>query len=95
MNEEGLQKTANKLIYIGKQIDIDIQTFGMKLGVLRDAALKNNEAIAVSALHKMVPTFTTPEEYNRTELAKTKAEDPHRSQSTELFDESQSALAAV
>ena len=95
MNEEGLQKTANKLIYIGKQIDIDIQTFGMKLGVLRDAALKNNEAIAVSALHKMVPTFTTPEEYNRTELAKTKTEDPHRSQSTELFDESQSALAAV
>ena len=33
--------------------------------MLRDAASENNEKIAVSALHDMVPTFTTPEEFNR------------------------------
>ena len=70
MNEEGLQKTANKLIYIGKQIQIDSTTFAMKLRILRDAALKNNEKIAVDALHEMVPTFVTPEEFNRHELEK-------------------------
>ncbi|MBP0967703.1 MAG: polysaccharide biosynthesis protein, partial [Oscillospiraceae bacterium] len=70
MNEEGLQKTANKLIYIGKQIQIDSTTFAMKLRILRDASLKNNEKIAVDALHEMVPTFVTPEEFNKNELAK-------------------------
>ena len=70
MNEEGLQKTANKLIYIGKQIQIDSTTFAMKLRILRDAALKNNEKIAVDALHEMVPTFVTPEEFNKHELEK-------------------------
>ena len=70
MNEEGLQKTANKLIYIGKQIQIDSTNFAMKLRILRDAALKNNEKIAVDALHEMVPTFVTPEEFNKNELAK-------------------------
>ena len=95
MNEEGLQKTANKLIYIGKQIEIDIQTFGMKLGILRDAALENNEARAVAALHKMVPTFTTPEEFNRGELAKQKADAAQRSQNAEIFDNSEDTLAAV
>ena len=70
MNEEGLQKTANKLIYIGKQIQIDSTTFAMKLRILRDAALTNNEKIAVDALHEMVPTFVTPEEFNKHELEK-------------------------
>ena len=92
MDEEGLQKTANKLIYIGKQIDIDIQKFGMELGVLRDSAEENNEAIAVAALHKMVPTFTTPEAYNRNELAKQKTAHERRNYSA---DDAQSALAAV
>ena len=92
MDEEGLQKTANKLIYIGKQIDIDIQKFGMELGVLRDSAQKNNEAIAVAALHQIVPTFTTPDAYNRKELAKKKAKHERRNLAP---DDTQSALAAV
>lgn len=65
MNEEGLKKTKNKLIFIGKQIDIDPDTFIMQLRSLRDAALENNEATAIQALHDMVPTFVTPDEYNR------------------------------
>ena len=65
MNEEGLQKTANKLIFIGKQIDIDAEVFVDKLYILRDAAKENNEMLAVQALHNIVPTFVTPEEFNK------------------------------
>ncbi|MCR5305093.1 MAG: polysaccharide biosynthesis protein [Oscillospiraceae bacterium] len=64
MNEEGLKKTKNKLIFIGKQIDIEPQTFIERLRALRDAAQKNDEAAAVKALHDIVPSFVTPEEYN-------------------------------
>ena len=65
MNEEGLQKTKNKLIFIGRQIDIDQEQFIADLRRLRDAALENDEAAAIRALHEMVPTFVTPEEFNR------------------------------
>ncbi len=75
MNEEGLQKTSNKLIFIGKQIDIDEENFAERLHELRDAALKNNVELAIAALHEMVPTFITPEEFNRKELSKKKGGD--------------------
>ncbi len=68
MMEEGLQKTSNKLIFIGKQLDIDEKHFAEQLRELRDAALTNNEAVAVRALHQMVPTYVAPEEYNNMEL---------------------------
>ena len=64
MNEEGLQKTNNKLIFIGKQIEIEPESFIHDLTNLRDAAKTNDAALTVAALHKMVPTFVTPEEYN-------------------------------
>lgn len=64
MNEEGLKKTKNELIFIGKQIEIDEDTFPERLRTLRDAAEENDNALAVKALHDMVPTFTTPEEFN-------------------------------
>ena len=66
-----LQKTSNKLIFIGKQIDIDAKPFLAKLHELRNAAEKNNEELAVMALHDMVPTFVTPEEFNRKMLLPT------------------------
>ncbi|MGN0584759.1 MAG: polysaccharide biosynthesis protein [Ruminococcus sp.] len=65
MNEEGLQKTGNKLIFIGKQIEIDEHTFASRLQTLCDAAKENNDELAISALHEMVPTFVTPEEFNK------------------------------
>ena len=64
MNEEGLKKTSNKLIFIGKQIEIDESDFAGRLRILRDAASKNDEILAVKALHDIVPTFITPEEFN-------------------------------
>jgi len=70
MNEEGLQKTTNKLIFIGKQIEIDEDDFAERLRILRDAAQENKEDVAVAALHDMVPTFITPEEFNSKELNK-------------------------
>ena len=71
MNEEGLKKTSNKLIFIGSQINIDPDSFINSLMMLKDAAQENNEAVAIAALHKMVPTFTTPEEFNsRTVITK-------------------------
>ena len=66
MSEEGLQKTANKLIYIGKQIEIDADSFINELWKLKNAALENDDKTAISALHHIVPTFTTPEEFNKT-----------------------------
>lgn len=65
MSEEGLEKTKNKLIYIGKQINIG-DSFIKDLWKLKSAALENNDAVAIEALHSIVPTFTTPEEFNKT-----------------------------
>ena len=58
-----LKKTKNKLIFIGKQIDIDPERFISELRRLRDAAEENDDDAAVSALHEIVPTFVTPEEF--------------------------------
>ena len=66
MNEEGLQKTKNKLIYIGKQIEIDAENFINELWTLKNAAQENDDKRAINALHEIVPTFTTPEEFNKT-----------------------------
>jgi FlaA1/EpsC-like NDP-sugar epimerase len=73
MNEEGLQKTSNKLIFIGKQIEIDNNKFIQQLRKLRDAAFENDEEATVQALHEIVPTFVNPEEYNKKATASMKA----------------------
>ena len=65
MNEEGLQKTRNKLIFIGKQIEIDSDKFISELWKLKNAASENEDEKAIKALHEIVPTFTTPEEFNK------------------------------
>lgn len=70
MNEEGLLRTKNKLIFIGKQIEIDMDQFIVALWTLRNAAKKNDDKAAISALHDIVPTFTTPEEFNKTVMMK-------------------------
>lgn len=69
MNEEGLKKTRNKLIFIGKQMKIDGTTFLRDLWKLRGSACENDVAEAVAALHRMVPSFTTPEEFNKRTLS--------------------------
>lgn len=67
MKEEGLKQTSNELIFIGRQIEIDEEHFASRLNDLRNAAQKNDERLAIKALHEMVPTYVTPEEYNSKE----------------------------
>ncbi len=70
MDEEGLQKTSNELIFIGKHIELDEDSFISDIHSLKQAAAEDNEAGVVKALHRIVPTFVTPEEFNAKELAK-------------------------
>lgn len=65
MNEEGLKQTKNKLIFIGKQIEIKPDLFVNELWKLKCAAEENKDEIAIQALHEIVPTFTTPEQFNK------------------------------
>ena len=52
--------------------------------MLKDAAQENNEAVAIAALHKMVPTFTTPEEFNsRTVITKNDYKDYEQDKQSE------------
>ena len=70
MDEEGLQKTSNELIFIGKHIELDEDVFINDIHALKQAAADDDEEGVVNALHRIVPTFVTPEEFNAKELAK-------------------------
>lgn len=61
MDEEGLQDTKNKMIHIGKPIDMDEEKFMHQLIKLRDAA--NDDSDAIRAMVKeIVPTYQMPKE---------------------------------
>ncbi len=70
MDEEGLQKTSNDLIFIGKQLSFDGEEFIQKLRKLRNAADDNLSDVVVETLREIVPTFITPDEFNRSEIIK-------------------------
>ena len=57
MSEEGIKATANKKIFIGKQIQIDEGKFPEMIKNIREIAYSNNSEEAVEALRRMVPTF--------------------------------------
>lgn len=56
MAEEGIKKTDNKLIYIGKPIPFDVEEFLKQLEDLANASYENSPDI-VKMVEKMVPTF--------------------------------------
>lgn len=58
MDEEGLQSTENKKIFIGNQIAIDSDEMLSKLRFLRDAADSNDSEKTVELLSDLVPTFS-------------------------------------
>lgn len=61
MDEEGLQDTENKMIHIGKPIDMDEEKFMHQLIKLWDAA--NDDSDAIRAMVKeIVPTYQMPKE---------------------------------
>lgn len=57
MDEEGLQSTENKKIFIGNQIAIDSNDMLSKLQNLRKAAEENDSEKTVELLSSLVPTF--------------------------------------
>lgn len=56
MAEEGLKKTDNELIHIGKPIPFDLRIFLRQLEGLARASYENSSAI-VEMVEKIVPTF--------------------------------------
>ena len=57
MDEEGLQSTENKKIFIGNQITIDSDDMLSKLQSLRKSAEDNDSEKTVELLSDLVPTF--------------------------------------
>lgn len=56
MNEEGLKKTANSMIYIGKPIEFDPEEFEKQLEQLISAAKRESEDIR-ARIKELVPTY--------------------------------------
>ncbi len=63
MSEEGLTKTANDLIYIGKPIPFDADSFLVHLDVIFAAAYKNKDHIK-DAVADLIGTYKPAEVYN-------------------------------
>lgn len=60
MNEEGLKKTANKMIYIGTPIDFDAEVFARQLDrLIADA--KRESADIREKIREIVPTYRSEE----------------------------------
>ncbi len=56
MNEEGLQRTANRMIYIGRPIEFDTEEFENQLDRLREMSL-NEEGDIRPLIKEIVPTY--------------------------------------
>ena len=59
MDEEGLQKTANDLIYIGQKINFDVDQFHAQLESLRELT-EGQESLLRSRIQTLVPTYAPP-----------------------------------
>ncbi len=57
MDEEGLEKTANERIHIGKPIPFDVDEFLVQLHTLMDVANNNREDRIRQVVSTMVPTY--------------------------------------
>ncbi len=57
MNEEGMKKTKNKKVYIGKPIEFNQEEFNKQLKKLYDYSQSNDKMMVEKILREMVPTF--------------------------------------
>ena len=57
MAEEGLQRTANNLIHIGKPVDFDHGAFLRQLALLMEDAFRNDEEAVRRRVAEIVPTY--------------------------------------
>ena len=58
MSEEGLSKTSHSKIFIGKQLDVDLQTVDSKIKMLDEAVDSGDSTKIMTALSLAVPTYT-------------------------------------
>ena len=58
MDEEGLKPTYNEKIFIGNQIEVDIDRFIDQMVELSASAKMNDSAAVIRILQQIVPTFT-------------------------------------
>lgn len=58
MNSEGLAKTDNNKIYIGKQVELDVEEFNKQLDKMQEIVFTNDKQAIVDQLKVLVPTFT-------------------------------------
>ncbi len=57
MEEEGMKETANRLIYVGKPIELDEERFFIQLKKLKEASKAESDDIR-PLIRKMVPTYS-------------------------------------
>ena len=69
MNAEGLTSTVHSKIFIGKQIDVNMEEVEENLRELLEAANSHDKERIRAVMHKAVPTFVEPEVINN-EVAK-------------------------
>ena len=58
MNSEGLAKTDNNKIFIGKQVELDVEEFNKQLDKMYEIVFTNDKQAIVDQLKVLVPTFT-------------------------------------
>lgn len=64
VKSETLHKTDNDLIFIEKDEPISMDELNSRLQVLLEALQSNDDETIRAAMHKVVPTYKTPEEVN-------------------------------
>ncbi|WP_195939350.1 polysaccharide biosynthesis protein [Romboutsia sp. 1001713B170131_170501_G6] len=67
MSEEGLAKTENKKIFIGKQVEVDLQKVDMHLEMLKKVVDNEKVELIDNLMREFVSTYIRPEEANRKE----------------------------
>lgn len=66
VQSETLKRTDNKLIFIEKDEPITMEDLNDRLAQLQQAMEQNTDEGMRATMHKVVPTFRTPEEVNKT-----------------------------
>lgn len=75
MDEEGLTKTNNEKIFIGKPESIEFKMLTKSLDYLQDVIRDNNQTALRSAIKNLVPTYKLNEEINRDFIMKVEQRD--------------------
>ena len=64
VKSETLRKTDNDIIFIEKDEPISMEDLQERLEILREAIRSNDDETVRAAMHRVVPTYKTPEEVN-------------------------------